>query len=361
MIEVNVATSNNADKWNSIVEINPHASTYHLWEWGEALASTYRYQRYYLVGIKEDNIVGALPLIHVKSLLFGNKLISLPLCEFGGPLVDSELNNQETRQVIRSLLNATSKLARKLRVDYVEIRKCSVVVRGFMDNKDYAKFQRYVTFRIDLTKGLKELWVSLHKTRTRKSVRKAMKSGIVTREIEKAEQLKEYYILYLKAMKGHGSPPHKYELFEKLYDVFHQQGKMKILLAEYEGKPIGGLITFCHGKTIFDWNSVTDIKYRSLNSHSLLLWSIIEWGVRNGYRTFDFGRTRKGTTIFDFKSGWGGQEIYVEQYVYSIDSRPKELVDPTQEKYRYFSKVWSLVPISLTKKIGPKIVSGIGL
>lgn len=361
MIDVNVLDSDKADEWNNLVERNPFASAYHLWEWGEVLCSTYGYQRYYLATTKNNDITGVLPLIHVKSKLFGNRLISLPFCEYGGLLLDVGLKNEETSQIVEALLDATDNLARTVGVEYVEIRSPGIsVTRDSLYVQGYDNFQRYVTFGVDLLKELEDLWSNLHK-KTRNAVRKAMKSQVDVEDVREVEQLKAYYRLYLETQKRHGSPPHGYKFFKKLYDVFHVKGKLHVLLAAYRGEPIGGIIVFHHNQTIFWWNNVTDTKHRTLNPTNLLLWNTIEWGVKNGYRTLDLGRTRKKTTIYRFKSGWAGQEMYLQDYVHFLDSEKRELPDPEQRRYEYLSKVWSFIPISLAKKIGPKILSGIAL
>lgn len=360
MVEVTIIDASKANKWDELVERTSHSSVYHLWDWGEVLSDAYGYQRYYLATTEKSTIIGGLPLIHVKSWLFGDKLMSLPFCEYGGPLVNSELSDKETQQVMKSLLDATNKLARALHVKYVQIKKpIAMSMGGTMDTQGYTNFQRYVTFQIDLTRELDELWANVHKSK-RKAVRKALKGGVVAKELESVEQLETYYMLYLKTHKRHGSPPHKCEFFERLYDAFFLKDKMKILLTEYEGKLIGGRISFCQGKTIFNWYSVIDWKHRRLNPNSVLSWSIIEWGVKNGYHKLEFGRTRKGTTIYDFKKDWGGQETHLQEYVFFMDSRKRELPDPKQWKYEYLSKMWLLMPLPLTRKIGPGIRAGIG-
>ena len=361
MIEVDVVRSDKADTWNNLVERSPYASAYHLWEWGEALSSTYKHQRYYLATTQNGDVSGILPLIHVKSRLFGNRLISLPFCEHGGPLADPRLKDEETRRVIEGLLDATNNLARALGVEYVEIRNPQAsVMQDLHCAQGYSAFQKYTTFKIDLAREQKELWSSLHQ-RARNKVRKAVKSGVEVEEADGVQRLKDYYKLYLKTQRRHGSPPHGYKLFEKLYDAYQPKGKMKILLAEHQGKPIAGLINFHHNKMIFGWDSVGDAEHRRFHPTNLLLWNTVEWGVKNGYRTFDLGRTRRATTVYRFKSGWGGKETYLKDYVYFVGSNNTEFPDPEQTRYRYLSKLWGLVPTSLSKKIGPKIIGGIAL
>ena len=219
---------------------------------------------------------------------------------------------------------------------------------------------KYLTFRIDLTKPSETLWKNLNK-KTRNAVRKAMKKEVTMRDVRGEEELKAYYKLYLSTQKRHGSPPNSFKLFKKIYDAFSRKNKAKVLLAEHERKPIAGIIAFCHNNIIYWWGNVTDSEHRSLNPTNLLLWKIIEWGADNGYQVLDLGRTRKETTIYRFKSGWGGKEGPLPDYVYFLNSKKMELPDPMRTRYTYLSKVWSFMPTGLAKRIGPKIVSGIAL
>jgi len=362
MTEVEVFLASKADEWkNDLVERNPHGSPYHLWEWGETLSLTYGYQKCYLTAAHNDDVVGLFPLVHIMSRIFGNRLISLPFCGYGGPLADPSLGDQEKELVIEALLDATEKLAKALRVKYVECRNPSPeVVRESTISKGYCNIRRYVTFRVNLTMKQEELWRNLRKN-TRNAIRKATKSGVKTKHFERGEELESYYRLYLQTQKRHGTPPHNYTIFEALQNAFGAKDKIKMSLAEYQGKPIAGVVMLHYNKTIFWWNNVTETKHRSLNPTNLLLWKTIEWGVENGYHALDLGRTRRGTTVHRFKSGWGGRERYLRDYVYFLNSEEKELPDPLQRKYRYLSMLWFLMPTRLAEKIGSRIRGDTGL
>ena len=361
MVEVIFASDNDTDEWNEFVENTSLGSLYHMWEWGETLSSICGYRRYYLSAVQQERMVGILPLIHVKSILFGNRLISLPFCEYGGPLVVSDGGAQEKKRVMKALVNDANKLARTLGVGYVEMRKpVTEDAEEIMNAHGYTRLRRYVTFRLDLTKDPDGLWANMHKS-TRKAIRKALRNEVTTEKVEEEAQLRAFYMLYLRDMKRHGSPPHEYALFKKLFDSFQEDSRMRVLLAKYRGHFIGGRIVFCDGRTVFCWNSVSDVKYRNLNPGNLLLWETIEWGLKNSYQFLEMGRTRKGTTVYDYKKGWGGQEVSLNEYIYFIDSNQRELPDPAQTTYRCLAGVWSWVPIGLAEKIGPKVLSGIAL
>ncbi len=350
----------NAEAWNLLLEDSPFASAYLAWEYGEALCKTYGYKKHYLMCRDGSKNTGALPLIHVKSVLFGNRLISLPFCEFGGPTLRSDLKQEETAVTLKHLLKRGIDLAVKLRVDYIELRHPSISNESIFANYGFDKLQSYVSFCIELAKGTKQLWVSLDK-KTRNAVRKAQKSGLQVEDVTEPSHLKEYYSLYLQTQKRLGSPPHSFTLFENLFSALSSNRKMQMIIVRHDGVAIAGITVFLNGTNVFWWNNVSNIEHRSLNPTNLLLWNTIEWATQNGYKTMDMGRTRKPSSIYNFKSGWGGEEKPLEDYIRFLDAKKKNLPDPSQLKYKILSDAWSLLPAFVSRRIGSRIVKGIAL
>jgi serine/alanine adding enzyme len=94
----------NIQKWQSYVAKHPDATFYHRHEWKEIIEKSFGHKTYYLMAIKnklkaessklkaEDHehhstsyelnsnqVVGILPIVHLKSLLFGSIFCSMPL------------------------------------------------------------------------------------------------------------------------------------------------------------------------------------------------------------------------------------------------------------------------------------------
>lgn len=345
--------------WNNFVRTHPFSTPYHLWEFGEALSLTYKYSRYYIVARTGNKVLAVFPLILVKSKLFGNKLFSLPFCEYGGPLIDETSENFHVvlSTILKKVLNFKFSLKN---LDYVEIRNPKLSDKSLktMLQFSFQSFKKYVTFRVDLTKGENVLWNELDK-KTRNSIRKAVKSSLVVYEANTDNDLQKYYYLYLKTQKRHGSPPHSFELFNNLARVMKEN--IKIMNAEYHSNIIAGIIAFHDKRSIYWWSSVSDYKFRGLNATNLLLWELIRWGCEKGYIYLDLGRTRAGSGIYHFKKGWAGREILLEDYVYSFKHNSKGTPDPSEGIFRVLSKIWAKIPISVAKKLGPYIIKQIGL
>lgn len=342
------------DLWNEWVSSHPDAHFYHLWEWGDLLSTTYNYQRYYFVAKSAEGIVGVFPLVHVKSRIFESKLVSLPFCEYGGPLVSNSLDSSTSDLVTGLFVKAARDLVRDLRADYLEIRQPSLS----FSTLGLSPIERYLTFRVKLVPREAEVWRNMDK-KCRNAIRKAEKCGVKLLDADIAH-VKGYYDLHLGTEKRHGSPPHSEAFFYNLWKLFKRKGLAKMALASYEGRPIGGIIVFCFNGRIYWWSNVTDKKHGGLNPTNFLLWKIIQWGIRNNFKTFDLGRTRSETVgIYHFKSSWGGKVIPLKDYVWSV--KEITLPDPYQRKYVILSKIWSKLPSAITQHVGPKIVKEIGL
>jgi FemAB-related protein (PEP-CTERM system-associated) len=351
-----IATERESQVWNSFVENHPHSSPYHTWEFGKAFSVTYDQRRYYFIAKTDNEIIGVFPLIHIRSRLFLNKLISLPFCEYGGPLINPNFLN--SGELIEGLLRQILTLASFLGVDYIEVRNPSYGEEE-LQKQGFRYAGRYITLRIDLLKGKENLWRSLDK-KTRNSTRKAMEKDLKIYEITKEDELKRYYSLYLKTQKKHGAPPHSYKLFWNLFRLNKGKG-MKIVISEYNETPVAGAIFLQHKNVVYWWSGVSDQKFRHLNATNLILWKVMEWACEKGFKAIDLGRTRRYTSVYHFKSGWGGEEVKLRDYVHFLHISNLKMPDPYQYRYCFLSKIWSILPVSVAEKVGPRIVSGIGL
>ena len=350
------------DLWNDFVSANPHAYVYHLWEWGDVLCKTYNLDRWCLAVKEDQRIVGVLPIFCIRGLFFADKLVSLPFCEYGGPLLGDYSDQSMVESVLRMFMKSVNELAEKLKIDYIELRHPQIPFSNFFSSSGFRVLQRYVTFRLDLTAGESRIWESfdgLTRRRTRARLERAMRIGTEVEEVD-IGSLMYYYALYLRTQKRLGSPPHSYAFFKNLYDGFRAKGLFRMFLATSKGKPIAGITVFCFNGMLYCWNNVLDRNYAKWHPTDFLLWHLIRWGVKNNFRILDLGRTRsEDAGVYYFKSRWGGQKTSLEDYVFLY--RDVEIPDPLQRKYVFLSRLWSLLPQSMACKVGPYLTSKLGL
>src|SRR5207249_1597678 len=101
--------------------------------------------------------------------------------------------------------------------------------------------------------------------------------------------------------------PKKY--FLRLWERLISRGFGFIMLARYEGKTIAGGIFLHQNRDVIYKYGATDSDYMEVSANHALLWEAIQWGHRNGFRRFDWGRTDMDNHgLRTFKRGWGTAE-----------------------------------------------------
>lgn len=347
--QLTVERCTDAADWDQFVEQND-GSPFTLWGWGEALA-TYGHDRWYLVAREDDRIVGALPLIHMKSRLFDSQLVSPPFGERGSVVVD------ETRpaDATQALLERTKRLADELNVDFVSLRGASV---DESLRESFTQKRRFVTFQIDLTEGQESVWNGLKDSRQRQ-VKQAEDASLTYRVGDSLDDLRQYYRLYLQSNRGHGSPPHSFTFYRTLWERL-APGHLHLGMVERNGSLINAIMDLSLGSSVHQWGVITDYEHRDLNGGSLALWKSLENACDGGHGVYDMGRTGEGSGVYMFKKSFGGQKTWYDDLHYFPDGEV-ELPDPEDDSYDRAKQIWRRLPIPVTRIIGPPIRKGISL
>src|SRR3546814_12323527 len=74
-------------EWDRFIEGRPDATFFHLSGWKTVIEESFGHRCHYLMARQAGEVVGILPLTHVRGRIFGNSLISNGFCVYGGPLV----------------------------------------------------------------------------------------------------------------------------------------------------------------------------------------------------------------------------------------------------------------------------------
>ena len=112
---ISIATRADAPAWDAFVESRGDASGYHAWRWRRVFANAFGHDPVYLIARQGGAITGVLPTVHIKSLLFGSTLTSLPFLNYGGVMADAH----DTRE---ALIDGALAVAQERRCGHVELR-----------------------------------------------------------------------------------------------------------------------------------------------------------------------------------------------------------------------------------------------
>jgi CelD/BcsL family acetyltransferase involved in cellulose biosynthesis len=357
-MHIRLAHEQDHENWNRfVIENSPGASysLYNLFEWRMVLQNSYSYPSYYFIAESGSDIIGCFPLMHVKSMLLGNRLICLPFTDHGcGPIVAGQ-----DAQVLKSLLNEADRLAVKLKADLIQVNSPKDDVGTFAFEFQYKKLYDYFTFVLDLNRPIDNIWSSFKK-QVRNSIKKAEKSSVKVTIGNTFESMCRIHRLHINNMKRLGTPPHSGKFFMQMWKQMHPTDNIRTYLATCEGRDVAGIVLFPHRESVRWGVGVVHSDYRWLNPLYPLLWEAIRWSKENGYATFDMGGTRPASGNYDFKEAWigknqvNGRIVGLNHLYHFLNKNEANIVSLENPSYARLSNLWrKYVPSLLANSLGP--------
>ncbi len=347
--ELTFKTSATADRdaWNGFLRSRPDANLCHAHEWKTIMEKAYSKACYYLQAMDGTDCVGVLPLVHMKGPLTGNRLVSLPFLDQGGPLVSSE-------NVAAVLWDECLELARRVDASGVDIRgplfKGAVENDGTRATKEEPSSRK--TFTLPLPEDPDVLWKSF-KTKVRNQVRKAEKEGLTT-EMVGPDRLGAFYEIFCRNMRDLGSPVHGLCLFEAVFETFGDRARLYLTSGPGD-QAVGGGVAIEFGTSLtVPWASSLRTARPSCPNHSLY-WKILSDAIQDGKAVFDFGRSRVGAGTYSFKKQWGAEPRDLVWSSFDARGEPEEEHDYNPDRHDRVVRAWRRLPVAVTKWIGPMI------
>lgn len=342
MTAIRELTDSDRQRWDEFVVGRAEGTFFHRAGWRNVIERGFGHKAHYLLAESNGRVTGVLPLVHLKSMLFANALISTPFCVGGGPLVEDETTRA-------ALDRAALHLADELDVDFVEYRSPPPPAAGWRSRSDlYCGFTRRI--EADPERNLLAI-----PRKQRAEVRKGMKHGL-TGEID--QDIDRFYDLFASNVRHHGTPVFGRRYFRALKEVFGDD--CEILIVTKDGRPICGVISFYFRDQVLPYYAGSGPQSRALSGHEFMYWDVMRRAGERGIRWFDFGRSKVGTGSFDFKKNWGfvPEPLTYGYYLRRGDTLPE--FNPTNPRYRLFIALWRRLPLGLSKVIGPWIARSLG-
>lgn len=344
-LKVTVASESDRASWEAYVAARPEAAGYHEWAWRSVFERAFGHECLYLIARRAPaepvgpGILGVLPLVEIRSFLFGRTLTSLPFVNFGGVLAESD-------EVARALVDEAARLAKSRGCRHVELRH---IARRF---DDLPCKQHKVTMRLPLQVGM---WERIDR-KARNQVRKAEKSGLTVLR-GGADLLPEFYRVFARNMRDLGTPVYARTFFEEVQAAFPD--RTRVIVVRLGDTPVAGGFTYRTGGMVeIPWaSSIRDFNH--LCPNHLLYWHAIETAVAEGVAVFDFGRSTPDEGTFKFKEQWGAKPVALhwEYWLASGDALPDQ--SPKNPKFRLAIEGWKRLPQWLANAVGPRVVRGI--
>src|SRR5271166_5297329 len=86
MIRLTRLNPAHAPAWDDFVVARPEATFFHRAAWPGLIASIFGHRDRSVLATQDGAVVGILPLVEMRTRLFGHSIVSLPFCVYGGPV-----------------------------------------------------------------------------------------------------------------------------------------------------------------------------------------------------------------------------------------------------------------------------------
>jgi FemAB-related protein (PEP-CTERM system-associated) len=328
-----------AADWDRFVASMPCAAGYYSHAWRTILERSFGHETHFLAARTNDVMTGVLPLVHMRSLLFGNFLVSLPFVSYGGLLCRDQAS-------ATALLEAAEELRGKVGARHVELRHTDAV------QLDLPAKRHKVAMVLPLAQGEEEMWTGFN-AKLRNQIRKAQKAGLEVvwggREL-----LDDFYGVFVRNMRDLGTPVYAKSFFANVLSGLPVN--TRIISVRLHGRAIAAGLLYWHGDTLeIPWASSIR-EHNGLCPNNLMYWEAIRHGISLGLVRFDLGRSTLGAGTFKFKQQWGAKPEGLQWHY--ILPPGESLPDLTNRnpKYSLAITAWQHLPLALTRVLGPGIV-----
>ncbi len=325
-----------AHEWDSFAAAQPGFTHFHRYGWRQVLEEVHGHECIYLAARSDGRLAGVLPLVRVKSLVFGHYIVSMPFLNYGGPLGGDE--------AVRALAAYATDMATRDGVKLLELRSRIPLPL------DLPVSHRKITVLLDMAGGSEALWKALP-AKVRSQVRRPMKEGAEVRF--GPDQVAPFYEVFSRHMRDLGTPAQPRALFEAIAAAFPDDAWFGC--AWYEGRPVACGAGFrWHDEFEMTWASALS-EYNRIAPNMLLYWSFMERASEAGATVFNFGRCTPGGGTHRFKRQWGSRDEQLHWYQSAAEAEAAT-PSPDQGAWAWGPRLWKKLPVPLATALGGRIV-----
>ena len=311
---IRYANLDDKDSWDAYVDTNKNGLAYHYFAWKSAVEESYGFECPYFIAMSDGKVLGVFPTVHIRKPLGKGKLVSLPYCDVGGILA-------ETEEIAEALFKYACVYAINRKIKGMEVRHGPEF--SLLEESDSSKMRAInpsawdentpvsgkVRMMLELP-GSSETLLSSFKSKLRSQIKKPVRDGLTAR-LGGEELLDAFYSVFAENMRALGSPVHSKAWIASVLRHFGDKSKCGVVFMPDSTPAAGGIILFHNDTVSIPWASSLQC-FNRFNPNMILYWSFLQYAADHGYRYFDFGRSTPGEGTYRFKAQWGANPQNLE-------------------------------------------------
>jgi serine/alanine adding enzyme len=325
------------EEWDAFAASQEGYTHFHRFRWRALVERVFGHECLYLAARDwNGEIVGILPLVRVRSLVFGHYLVSMPFLNYGGPL--------GTSAAVRALVDEATEIARRDNVKLLELRS------GLPLPISIPASHRKITVVLNLAETADAQFKQFD-SKLRSQIRRPQKEGVTVRFGR--DQVAPFFAVFSRHMRDLGTPTQSQAFFHELSEQFPDD--CWFACAYLGGVPVAAGCGFRFGDE-FEMTWASSLRgYNRQAPNMLLYWAMMERAIKDGVKRFNFGRCTPGSGPHRFKAQWGGREETLWWYGVAATT---EVTTPSPHSgaFRFGPRLWRRLPTAIATALGPSIV-----
>lgn len=304
---VESASNINEIEWNSVVERAEEGSVFHSYEWIAAVEEGLGYPPKHLLVRKDSNLIAVYPNFEIEfDRVPVKRLISL-YPGFGGPVATTDQPKciSMLSKRIPNVCSATT-MAHTIRSKEPEY----LGYNNLLKTHGYRPIRDGCRFLIPLEDGYDNVISNMRKGRQRRIEQAHDENYQLIEEELTEENLRRYHDVYAKVMDRVDGTTFPLSF---LTELGRMESNIMLMTLRIDGEFAGGAIQLLDEKEgyIYGWLMAVLEEYFDNHVSELLYDGVIQWGIDNGYDTYDLGYTSSDATdgLFKYKKSYGGEIV----------------------------------------------------
>ena len=319
----------------ALIERCSAATFFHRPGWEKVISTVMGHRPRSLGAFRGGELVGLLPMMACRGLGGRSSLISMPYAVYGGAVA-------EDQEVCSRLVEEAKRVADKDGVGRLELR--CLADPGL----DLAASDLYATFIRELPSDPEEVLSSIPK-KARAEARKARERHELSLH-EGEWYLTDLIRMFHRNKQALGSPGLPARIFSALMEEFGSSARVHVVRRERE--PIAAVMSFLFRDQVLVYYAGTQAEAdRDFSASNFMYMAMQEWSVAAGFRSFDFGRSRKDSGAFSFKvrQGFEARDLHYRYYLVKDNGLPN--FTPSNPKTRILRQSWQKLPASVARML----------
>ncbi len=346
VVEIDLADPGEASRVEGFVVAQAGATPFHRPAWLSAVAAGSG-NRPLLLAIERGGAIAAiLPLLHVRSPLFGKVLVSSGF-GVGGGIIAARVGDADL------LIEAAERTALERGCPTIELRGGPLP-----EGRDgwRVRSDSHCGYVADLAID-DDAQLAAIPRKQRAEVRKGLAADLTVRIGTSADDRAAHYAVYAESVRNLGTPVFPKRLFAAVLDAFGPDAD--ILTVFHQGAPVASVLSLYHGGAVMPYWGGGTRAARALRANDRMYFELMLHARRRGCSRFDFGRSKVNSGAGDFKKNWGFVPSPLGYAIWTAPGAEPRDADPTSARHARRIALWKRLPLPLANLVGPLISRGL--